>query len=176
MGLTNLTSSSKGINGVVLDFEDLDALEDISLEYTWSPQGAFVEGSNPVTGWGSATAPTSTTFHAGAGVGGSNRVRIQWANAAIINRYLRIKVIHDEATIAELYLGNVVGKVTAPSGGLFSVGNADVSAIRVGVGTNVNAGSMLDLDKNSFVNNTDISTMRPGIGVLQLRQITVPAL
>ena len=114
MGLVNLTSSSHGINGVVLDFDDLDGLADISLEYSMSPQGAFIEVNHPIAGWTAAPAPALTTFHPGEGVEGSNRVRIQWTDGAILNRYLAIRVIHDSATIAELYLGNLVGKVTAP--------------------------------------------------------------
>ena len=118
LGLINLTSSSRGINGLVLDFEELDSLDDISLEYTWSPQGAFVEASHPVDSWESVpVAPTSISFHLGEGVGGSNRALIRWANAAIINRYLGVKVIHNDEVIAELYLGNLLGKVTAPPEG-----------------------------------------------------------
>ncbi len=170
MTLSNLTNSNRGLNGVAVDLNGIAALEDVSFEYTISPTGTF--GQNAA--WSTAPAPTSVVFHSDAGVGGSDRVLIQWANNAIANRYLRVRVLDGLNVVSDLYLGHLLGETSGASGGVFAVQFADVPIIRNDSGNTVGAGSATDIDKNGNVAFADIAAMRGNIGA-QLTQYTVPA-
>lgn len=172
--LANLTNSNRGINGVVVDLTGLASLDDIALEYKMSPTGAFSEGSNPVSGWADAPAPSSVALQTGQGQGGSDRVSIAWADNAIANRYLSVRATFDGDPLFELYLGHLLGETTGATGGSFTCAFADITPIRSAVGGTVNASSPNDIDKNGTVSFADISVMRGNIGA-QLTQITIPA-
>ena len=55
--------------------------------------GIGVWGNNNPAGWATATAPASVTVRAGAGVDGSDRVTLLWANGAIVNQWLQVSVL-----------------------------------------------------------------------------------
>ncbi|MBX3423472.1 MAG: hypothetical protein KF752_18105 [Pirellulaceae bacterium] len=175
IGLVNLTNDSRGLNGVVLDFDNLASLNDISLEYKMSPQGAFNEGAHPVSGWEGAPAPTSVTLHPDlAEAGGNDRVRILWANNAIQNRYLCIKVTIGSTSV-ELYIGHLLGETTGPDAlPVFTVSFADITQIKNTVAQIVDAGGLTDIDKNGTVAFADITAMRNNVSA-QLTRITIPA-
>ncbi len=74
------------------------------------------------------------------------------------------------------YVGHLRGETTGPSAGVFSVSYAqDLSPIRLNLGTNVNSGSTVDIDKNGLIQFADIVAMRSN-AAQQLTQITIPAL
>lgn len=169
--LGNIISSSQGINGVVLDFDNLAALEDISLEYKWSQQNIVTQ---PVNDWDTAPAPTASLLP-DAGQAGSDRVLLTWPNNSILNRYLCIKVIYDGIAIAELYLGHLKGEQTGGNGTVFSVSYAaDLQPIRLAVGTAPGADGRPDVDKSGQVQLADIVAMRTNAAA-QLTQVTIPA-
>ncbi len=155
--LGNITSSSQGINGVVLDFDNLAALDDITLEYKMSPQFVF---ATAIDDWDAAPAPASTTLLADEGPDGSDRVRVTWPNATIANRYLCIKVIHNGNTIAELYLGHLRGEMTGASGGKFTVLVGDILAVRSDQTMAKPASGRTDVDKSGTVLVQDILDTR----------------
>ncbi|MBX3422509.1 MAG: hypothetical protein KF752_13225 [Pirellulaceae bacterium] len=175
VGLINLTNDTRGLTGVVLDFDNLASLSDLSLEYKMSPTGAFNEGANPVSGWANAPAPTSVTLHPDlAEAGGNDRVRILWADGAIANRYLCIKATVGENT-RELYVGHLRGETTGPDATpTFTVSLADITEIKNTVAQIVGAGGLTDIDKNGTVAFADITAMRDNISA-QLTRITIPA-
>ncbi|MBX3422508.1 MAG: hypothetical protein KF752_13220 [Pirellulaceae bacterium] len=174
VGLINLTNDSRGLNGVVLDYDNLAALGDLTLEYKMSPTGAFNEGANPVSGWANAPAPTSVTLHPDlAAAGGNDRVRILWADNAIANRYLCIKATVGGNT-KELYVGHLRGETTGPDATpTFTVSFADITEIKNTVAQIVGAGGPTDIDKNGTVAFADITAMRDNISA-QLTRITIP--
>jgi hypothetical protein len=171
---SNLITSSRGINGMVLDFENLENLAEIEFEFDWSPQGAFDPLVHPVTGWNSAPAPTAVDLFPDEGAGGSARVRIQWPDFSIVNRYLKVKILHAGEVISEVYLGHLCGKTVETSSDFFTVSFADISPIRNSVGQSVDAGSILDVNKDGIVAFADIAAMRSSVGT-QLSRITIPA-
>lgn len=175
VSLSNLTNSSRGINGIVLDFDRLNALNDLTFEYKMSPTGAFDEAAFPITSWVDAPPPSAATLYPAEGTGGSDRVLIQWANNSIENRYLCVRVLFGSQVIGEYYLGHLRGETTGGTPPTpFTVAFADITPIRADVGQTVAAGSDSDIDKNGTVSFADISSMRGNVGA-QLTQITVPA-
>lgn len=178
LSLANLINTTRGINLVSFEVQDLaGTVTAADFTFQMSLQGAFNEATNPPSGWPAAPAPTSVVVTPS---GINNRVTITWANNAIENRWLRISILANANTgLANnqvYYLGHLRGEVTGAQAGQYIVNNTDASAIATRVsGTNVPITSIYDLDKNARVLNSDIGAMSAGIGVLRLRNITIPA-
>ncbi len=176
LSYNNLINSSRGINGVVFDIEDLPTASLTASDFTfqWSPQGIFNPGANPPAGWSPAAQPTSVQTTPGS----VSRVVLQWADGAIANRWLRITVLANANTgLAQpetYYLGHLLGETTGIESGAYSVAFADIAPIRNATGQAAGVGSIFDVDKNGSVTFSDISAMRPNIGG-QLTTITIPA-
>jgi ELWxxDGT repeat protein len=178
----NLINSSRGINGLVFDIQNLPGGPSANLtvddfEFQMSPTGAFIEADHPPAGWGVAPAPSSINVVAGS-QGSPDRVVLQWPDNAIANRWLRITVKATANTGLPqpevYYIGHLLGETTGASGGVYTVSFADITPIRSAVGQSVSASSIHDIDKNGTVAFADISAMRPNVGV-QLTNITIPA-
>lgn len=105
----NYTSYSRGINGIMVDVAGLSGTPTAA-------DFAFRVGnsSNPDS-WVAAPAPTSITVRRGAGVGGSDRVTIVWADNAIQKQWLQVTVRATSNTgLANsdvFYFGNAIGDV-----------------------------------------------------------------
>jgi len=173
----NLINSSRGINGLLFDVQDLAGTVTASdFVFQMSPTGAFNEGANPVAGWQSAPAPSS--FSVTTTGFSTSTIDIQWPNNAIANRWLRVTVLANAntglAADEVYYVGHLLGETTGPSGSVFTVAFADITPIRGAVGSTVNANSIHDIDKNGTVAFADISAMRSSVGG-QLTIITIPA-
>ena len=147
-----------------------------------SPQGAFDEAANPPNSWAAAAAPTAIVVTAATATAPA-RVRFEWDDNVIQNRWLEVRVFANAAigvaTVQEFYLGHLQGEINgALLGGSFFVQNADLSAgLPVGgAGSPGSVTSIRDVDKNGFVLNSDFIAIRQGIvGGLALRNITIPA-
>lgn len=176
LGPTNLTNSAAGINGIVLDIQQLPAAANLSnddFEFQYSPEGAFDAGANPPSGWQAAPAPASISVTSG----DPDRVLILWPAGTIMNRWLRVTILNNDDTgllaPASYYIGHLLGETTGPNEGTFTVSFADITPIRSDVGSTVDASSNSDIDKNGTVSFADISAMRGNVGA-QLTQITTP--
>lgn len=174
--MQNLINSSRGINGIVIDFDGLPvtSLSTSDFQFQVSPQGAFLESSNPPGNWQAAPAlPTISVIP-----GTLDRVILEWPDNSIVNRWLRITVnanVNTGLAASETYyIGHLLGETTGESGGVYSVTFADITPIRGAVGQTVNSGSLHDIDKNGQVTFADISAMRGNVGT-QLTNITIPA-
>jgi hypothetical protein len=90
----NLINSSRGINGLVFDIQNLpggpsaSTLSVADFEFQMSPTGAFIEADHPPANWSNAPAPSSISVVAGS-QGSPDRVVLQWPDNAIANRWLR---------------------------------------------------------------------------------------
>jgi hypothetical protein len=169
--LTNIISSTQGINGVVLDFDNLANLGDITLEYKMSPQNVF---ATPVASWADVPPAPTATLLPDAGQAGSDRVRLTWPNGTITDRYLCIRVIVGGNTIAELYLGHLRGEMTGASGGKFTVLVGDILAVRTDLTQAKTASGRTDVDKSGTVLVQDILDTRSNLAK-ELTQVTIPA-
>jgi hypothetical protein len=106
--LANYTSYSRGINGIMVDIASLPGTP------TASDFSFKVGNDNTPNGWGAAPAPTSISVRLGAGVSGSDRVTLIWADNAIQKEWLQITVKATAATglAADdvFYFGNAIGE------------------------------------------------------------------
>jgi hypothetical protein len=104
----NYTSYSRGINGIMVDVVSLPGTPTAS-DFTFK-----VGNDSTPAGWAAAPAPTSITVREGAGLGGSDRITIIWADNAIQKQWLQVTVKATDATgLASddvFYFGNAVGE------------------------------------------------------------------
>jgi hypothetical protein len=181
LSFANLINSSRGINGLVLDVAGLAAtnLTAADFGFRMSPIGNFTEATNPPSGW--ALAPTPTISVVAGNATTPARIKLEWPDNAIENRWLQIRVLPNARTgllsQKTFYVGHLMGETDGliSSRGLFQIGNSDITQVKASIGDNANASSIVDLDKDGRVRNADITYVKNGIGVRQLRVITIPA-
>jgi GEVED domain len=177
----NYTNYSRGLNGIVIDIEspgNLVGITAASFQFaTWS---TFPDATpnfltiNPEV--------TISTF-AGGGQNGFDRVKLEFANNAIQNAWLRITMLADAntdlVTNDVYYFGNARFDVTptSPFPAQQVVINAfDVNAIRARQGQNSGIISNIhDVDRSGVVNAFDTNAVRSGLGVSSLRSFTAPS-
>ena len=180
LGFVNLINTTSGINGLVFDVAGLEAtsLAPSDFLFRMSPTGSFNEAANPPSSWGAAPSPMEIAVTPGT-ANTPARVRIDWTDNAIANRWLQVKVLANNNTglVAPqvYYIGHLYGEVNGTvSGGVFSISIGDATAIRPHVGFAAPVTSPYDLNKNGSVSIGDITGMRPRVGLATLRAITIP--
>ena len=106
----NVTSYTRGLNGVMIDVSGLPSSFDPAAEDFTFRTGP---GGNP-SSWTPAPAPVSFSRRNGAGVGGSDRITVVWADGAIKNHWLQVTLlagIRTGLTDADVfYFGNLIGE------------------------------------------------------------------
>ena len=180
LSYANLINTTRGINGLVIDVAGLVSPSLISSDFVlrMSPMGFFDEATNPPSSWPSAPAPTGIFVTPGTATSAA-RVRLEWADNAIENRWLQIQLLANANTglpkTEVYYLGHLQGEINGQTlGGAYFVNNADLSAA-LPVGQIATVGNTRDVDKNGFVLNADFIVVRSGIiNGLLLRNITIP--
>ncbi len=104
----NYTSYSRGINGIIIDLDGAHGT--ISANDFQFKVG---NDSSPHS-WKYAPAPLAVSVRAGAGVNGSDRIEIVWADYSILNTWLEVSVAANGNTgLAQsdsFYFGNAVGE------------------------------------------------------------------
>ena len=166
----NVSSYTKGINGIMIDLAGAHgSISDADF--------IFRAGNNnsPST-WASAAAPASISVRAGAGVGGSDRVEITWANGAIEKQWLEVIVLANANTgltqkagypVGEgdvFFFGNAPGNVGVGDSSVNSLVNAlDEGGIRANpalLASNIPITNIYDVNRNAAVNSADESAAR----------------
>jgi hypothetical protein len=181
LGYNNLINSSRGINGLVFDVAGLASTDLTSndLSFRVSPRGAFDEAANPPSSWQLPPSPTAIVVTAGTNTTPS-RIRLEWADNAIANQWLQVRVSANTrtglTTPQTFYLGHLLGELTGvSSANRYLLQMADVMAIQPKVGSLANASSRFDINKNGLVQLSDLSLVRSMVGLGILRNITIPA-
>ena len=180
LSYSNLINTTRGINGIVLDVAGLASASLTAGDFTMrvSPTGFFDEAANPPSNWATAPAPTGIFVTPGTNTTPA-RVRLEWADNAIENRWLQIRILANANTglvsNQVYYLGHLQGEINGQTiGGAYFVNNADLTAA-LPVGQVATVGNTRDVDKNGFVLNADFIIIRLGIiNGLVLRNITIP--
>lgn len=180
LSAVNLINSSAGITGVLIDVENLTnpaALTSQDFRFQMSPQGSFSEILNPPILWQDAPNPTQISVSPHPTDSEISRVLIRWNNSQIANRWLRltIKATNNTGLLTSqtYYLGHLLGETTGSDGAAFTASFSDISLIRQAVGSQADASSVVDIDKNGVVSFADITAMRSNIGTV-LTNITIP--
>ena len=181
LSYSNIINTTRGINGIVLDVAGLTAaaLTDADFGFRVSPQGVFDEATNPPNTWANAPIPTAIVVTPGSPTMPS-RVRLEWADNAIANRWLQIRIFANAntglANTKVYYLGHLLGEMNGDSfGGAYFVNNADLTRVLPLGGGIASVSNIRDVDKNRFVLNSDGIAIRSSlIAGNSLRNITIP--
>ncbi|MBE3071274.1 MAG: PKD domain-containing protein, partial [Planctomycetes bacterium] len=153
----NYTSYARGINGVMIDVADLGGTPD-AADFIFT-----VGNDSAPSTWAPAPAPLSISVRPGAGVGGTDRVTIIWAEGAIRNQWLRVTVLADAnggrlglARDDVFHFGNAVGE-TGNSASDALVDADDEAAARANPAFFPPAAitNVYDFDRNRLVNAAD---------------------
>lgn len=177
----NLINTTRGINGIVLDIAGLVAtsLTTNDFGFRMSPQGLFAEAANPPSSWPAAPEPTAIFVTPGTATTPA-RIRLEWADNAIANRWLQIRVIANSSTglsdTQVYYIGHLQGELNGQLiAGSYFVTNADLTMVLPVGGGIAPVTDRRDVDKNRFVSNADGVAIRDAvIAGYKLRNITIP--
>lgn len=163
-GFGNVTGYSRGINGVMIDVARLPlGAGDVSAEDFELRTGRTGDPSS----WAEAPAPSAVTVRRGAGVGGSDRITLTWADGAVRNTWLRVTVKPTPRTgLARedvFYFGNLAGATGGDSSG--GSGPVRVSAIdllrtRRALFSRAPITSLMDHNRDGGVNALDLALVR----------------
>ena len=147
----NYSSYSRGINGIMIDVAGLSGTP-TAADFVFR-----VGNNNNPNGWVTAAAPT-ITVRKGAGVGGSDRVVLTWADGTIVNQWLQITVkaslrtglLTDDV----FYFGNAIGETGNSTGNTFVNATDEIMARNQANGS-VGVTSAYDFDRNGIVDSAD---------------------
>ena len=150
----NYSSYSRGINGIMIDISNLGDAGALSAS-----DFAFKVGNSvtPST-WANAPAPSSVSVRVGAGVGGSDRVTIIWADGAIKKQWVEIEILATANTgltaTDRFYFGNAVGE-SGNSTANARVNLADEIGARNNLTTSATITNVHDHNRDKRVNLAD---------------------
>ena len=152
----NITSYSRGLNGVMVDILGLPERGELS-----AADVVFATGDGMT--WSSSPQPRSVSVRRGAGAGGSDRVTIVLADNAVRNAWLRVTVLANSRTGLAVpdvfYFGNLVAETG--SGDAFKVDAADLVSTRRSMHTRAPAQvERHDFDRDGAVNVRDLVIVR----------------
>jgi hypothetical protein len=168
----NYSSYSKGINGIFIDV----------LNFAGTPTAAdfaFKVGTStdPST-WALGPAPTAVTLRRGAGVGGSDRITLTFADGAIKDRWLQVTVKPGGNTgLAQgdvFYFGNLVAETGNSTTGA-RVDGLDLLAVKRNLSnTTAPITSRYDFNRDGKVNALDVVLARNSQLRNSLRLLNAP--
>jgi hypothetical protein len=170
----NYTSYDRGLNGIMVDLNG-------ALSGLTAADFVFKTGNdNSPEGWTVVTEVPTVTVRPGAGVGGSTRVEIRFADGAIRNTWLQVTVRGNEHTDmlkdAVFYFGNAVGESGDSAAGM-RVDLVDQLAVRAGGTEGAGITNPLDFNRDGAVDGVDEGMARGNITWFMNEEqlITVPA-
>jgi hypothetical protein len=170
----NYTSYSKGLNGLMIDVNNLDGAVTAG-DFTF-----LVGNTNDVASWQTAPAPQIISEFSGGGINGSTRIELIWADNAIQNEWLQVTLNADGvtqlATPDVFYVGNAMGEV----GNSATDANIDSSDILAARGHHdagpVSIINPFDFNRDGIVDNQDVTVAKQNVRVADaaLQLITAP--
>jgi hypothetical protein len=178
--IANVTSYSRGINGIMVDIAGLP-LGNLGAADFVVRSGTSADR----TAWQTGPAPATVTIRRDAGVNSSDRVTLTWrdndpaspaANRAVADRWLDVTVLPDARTglsQADVFaVGNLAGETgDRPADAVQRVTLADFVRTRASGGGAATVTSAFDFNRDGRVNATDLAVER----VQLLRQLSMPA-
>jgi endonuclease/exonuclease/phosphatase family metal-dependent hydrolase len=175
---SNYSNVAKGINGLLVDIQGGTTSVN-SSDFQFATSDGVVGSSFVPT----SAVPTISVL-AGQGLGGATRIKIEFADAAIRNTWLRITVLASSRTNLSsndvFYFGSAVGD--------FNVGNigspisvrtnaTDTSAVRQNQSPGTNSApisNLYDVNKDGRVNASDTSLVRQNVQAAIIALFTAP--
>ena len=172
---SNLTSYSRGINGIMVDVAHLAATAEVTpASFTF---GVSKTGDK----WADAPAPQAVALRRGAGVSGSDRVSVTWGDGQIVNRWLRVSFTIPTGAATPInrdifYFGNLRGEAGDPPKLAWQTVNVnDALATRAAMGPGAAAvDNLFDHNRDGRVNVLDYTISQRNRGQT-LTLFTAPA-
>jgi ELWxxDGT repeat protein len=154
----NVTGSTRGLNGLMVDVAGLPAGADPTADdfsFRWRAAGA--------SAWAAAPAPAWVTVRRGAGSSGSDRVTLTWGDGVLADGWLEVTVKADDRTGLSrpdtFVLGNLRGD-TGNDAGAPRVDAADLARTRAAIGTRAGPASPFDHNRDGRVDSLDLAIVR----------------
>lgn len=157
---SSYTSYSNGINGVMLDIVNLKSAPDLE-------DFSFKSGNTDLPSlWSNTPNPVSISIRSHAGLNGSARVTLIWADASLVSSWLQIQLLAGTEAGFLLdewyYIGNAPGETGDDS--LAHVNASDLLRIRSNL-TSIfdpvaTPGNLFDINRDGFVNAQDFLITR----------------
>jgi hypothetical protein len=156
-------------------------------DFTFRMSGTGTDANDTPSRWADAPEPAGFAVRAGAGMGGSDRVEIVWADGDMTNRWLEVTVEGNDAAggfnentgLAAsdvFYFGNKIGDTfTGGGAGFFGTNSTDEIEVRNSQGVAIATGNVHDFNRDQFVNSTDQLIARNHQGFLIAIDIPAPA-
>lgn len=172
----NVSSYSKGINGIMIDIageHGTIGVEDFTFK---------VGSDNTPSGWTAAVSPSAVTVRTGAGFGGSDRVELIWDNGAIQKTWLEVTVAANADTgLAKpdvFYFGNALADSGDGDATAFDTNTADKTAAQsnvVGLAGHIPVTNLFDFNRDGKVDANDATLAQNNEGTLfKINLITPP--
>jgi hypothetical protein len=161
----NVTSFTRGINGVMIDVGRPDGSGPLtSADFVFD----VGRGEDP-RAWRAAPAPLLVATRPGTGLNGADRVTVQWPAGAVRNEWLRVTVLAGLRTgVARddvFYFGNLAGKTDVPDAATpvpaaLTVSLSDLAGVRRRLFTKAWINSAFDFNRDGRINALDVATCR----------------
>jgi ELWxxDGT repeat protein len=174
----NISNYNLGLNGIVVDVAGLGANATVA-DLRFAVWNGFDTG-----GFRSTAAAPTVTILSGGGIGGSDRIKIEFANTAIRNTWLRVTLLGNSNTGLNsdytFYFGSAVAELNVGNTGsplIIRVNSVDASRMRQNQSIEANSVSVtniFDINKDGRVNSTDSNLVRQNQSLNVLRYFTAP--
>ena len=158
----NYTSYVAGINGVMIDVQNLQSLYLRPSDFEFR-----VGNSDDPNKWEPAPLPTTINVRPQAGVNGSHRITLIWPNGSIVGKWLRVTLKASEltglATEDVHFWGNSPGDTGSSSTNRVLVDGTDYSAVLNGLRSFLDPASVdnaFDFNRDRLVDGADLAIVR----------------
>jgi PhoPQ-activated pathogenicity-related protein len=180
----NVTSYSRGINGIMVDLTAGGNHPAINLGNISSNFEFRVGNNNTPATWSLAPAPSAVSVLPGGGTSGADRVEITWANGVVKNQWLQVKVLANATTgLSDLgggvgdwfFWGNKIGDSgTASPSGAFGTDSTDAAQVFASIGGGKPITDLRDYNRDGTVTSTDAAVVFGNIGTIARINIAAP--
>jgi len=172
---SNYTNYRLGLNGIIVDVAGLGASVTIA-DFQFATWNGFASA-----GFVQSSAVPVLTVIPGGGSAGSTRLKIEFADNAIRNTWLRVTLLGNANTGLSandtFYFGNAIGEMNignVANPALLRVDESDVQRVRQNQSNSVSVTNIFDLNKDGRVNSIDFSLVRQNRTSSALRLFTAP--
>ncbi|MBI3837061.1 MAG: hypothetical protein HY288_03900 [Planctomycetia bacterium] len=161
----NVSSYDKGINGIMVDLLGIGTHTSITLANIQNDFTFKVGNNNSPNLWSAAPLPSTVLVRTGAGVSGSDRVELIWADGAITQQWLELIVkatTHTGLAANDVFFfGNEIGDTGASNTATVAkVTSLDVTGAQThgaSSKTNIPITDLYDFSRDGLVNSLDVT-------------------
>lgn len=175
----NISSYSRGINGVMIDVANLGGTL-TAADFIFK-----VGANNTPSTWATAPAPSNVAVRAGAGVSGSDRIELTWAEGQITNTWLEVIFKGNDAAggfntntglpASDIFFfGNRIGDTGSGSPTTAITSAADQFETRNNIGFGVSITNLYDFDRSGLVSAADELISRNNVGFMAKIDVASP--